>query len=168
MDPISAIFASYLDLVSNTAHEHVSDVMGTEITALVVKHDGISIPYTYQIWKVKEKSVCATYEPNIAHYSKCTVAAKSLFNDICQHLQENKANNWKHKKLKNMYCNAAITYQPTVASVDWTNKESPLRAARAECNLAIAGLMGSTDSELLKKKEEACGNYQTLKQKANN
>lgn len=167
MDPLSLIFASYLDMVSNTVHSHVTDVMGTEISVLAVDHGGITVPYSYQLWQIRAKTVCSTYSENVLKYSRCTIAARSLFSDICQHLQENPSSRWKQKKLKNMYCNAAMTYQPTVATVQWSGDVSVLEVARAECNTAIAGLMGSSDLVLRKKKEKACGEYRKLQQQAN-
>ncbi len=164
MDPLSAIFASYLDMVSNTVHGQVTDIMGTEITALAIDHGGTTVPYSYQLWRIRERTVCFSYSGQVSKYSECTMAARSLFSDICQHLQQKPLSHWKLKKLKNMYCNAAVTFQPTVATVKWSGDVSGLDVARTECNTAIAGLVGSSDSALKKKKELVCEKYRELQQ----
>ena len=162
MDPISAAFASYIDLVSFRATKRMTDMLGTEVQTVVVEHQGIRIPYMYQIWKIKPKSVCSSYSQNISNYSKCTIAAQSLFKDTCAYLQANPKEHWKHLKLKNMYCAAAITYKPTMASIESAAVQSPLDKARAKCNLAVAEAMGNQSNENKKKKEKACAEYRTL------
>ncbi|MES9912320.1 MAG: hypothetical protein ABW126_08010 [Candidatus Sedimenticola sp. 4PFRAG1] len=166
MDPVSVIFASYLDLVTNIAHKSYADVIGTEVTALSVEHKGITVPYSYNLWRIRDKTVCASYKYETAQHSKCTMAASSLFSDICQHLQSQSLDHWKKKKLKNMYCNAAATYQPTVANIQWSSDSSGLQVARANCNSAIAELLGTDDPALRKKKEKVCSEYKKLMQEA--
>jgi hypothetical protein len=164
MDPISAMFASYLDAISSNVAQHTSDVLGTEIQAQVVEHQGVQVPYTYQLWKIQPKSVCESYRGNIDNYSHCTSAAKSLFADTCEYLQQHPGDGWKHRKLKNMYCMAAVSYQPTVATIGWSSEEaSPLEEARAACNLAIAELVGNTDPAARRRKQAACDTYDSLK-----
>ncbi len=167
MDPLSALFSSYLDMVTNITYTRVTDMMGTEVTALAVEHKGILIPYSYQIWRIKDDSVCASYADDMATYSKCTIAARNLFSDTCKYLQRAKPNHWKKKKLKNMYCNAAISYQPTIAALQWSHDVPALESARFECNMATAELMGSNDPKLKKKKQKVCSKYRKLQHKAN-
>ena len=95
MDPISVIFASYLDIVSTSVHEHTTDLLGTEIQAVMVEHQGIKVPYSYHMWRINNQSVCETYQNNFDTYSKCTVAAKSLFADVCDHLQKKPNKHWR-------------------------------------------------------------------------
>lgn len=163
MDPISAAFTSYLELVSSGATSRMTDVLGTEVQAVVVEHHNVNIPYAYQMWKLRPDSACASSRQNVVLYSKCTVAAQSLFKETCAHLQANPEHHWKHRKLKNMYCGAAATYQPTMASVQWSNEPSPLQQARTDCNLAISKLMTFRSAETEKKKEKACGIYRSLR-----
>jgi hypothetical protein len=164
MDPLSALFASYLELVSNTVHTHMTDRMGTELQAVVVKHRGIPVPYSYQLWRIRPQSVCGRYCENIGIYSKCTIAARSLFEQACRHLQMKKPTDWKHRKLKNMYCAAAVDYQPTQATLERSNEKTPLEAARSACNTAIAKQMGNTAPAVRKQREKAYGQYQALRE----
>lgn len=164
MDPLSALFASYLELMSNTVHTHMTDRMGTELQAVVVKHRGIPVPYSYQLWRIRPQSVCGRYRDDIGIYSKCTVAARSLFEQTCGHLQTNKTTHWKQQKLKNMYCAAAVGYQPTLATLERPKEKTPLEAARSACNTAIAEQMGNPDPAVRKQRENACGEYQAIRE----
>lgn len=163
MDPISAIFASYLDVVSTLVSQRYLDVTGTEVKSVVVQHNGTQVPYAYQRWKIQPKSVCQSYTDNIETFSSCTLAAKSLFTNACDHLQKNPANDWRHRSLQNMYCTAAVSYQPTVANIGWSSDAPPLDEARTECNLAIAALVGNSDSAARQRKKEACDRYDAMK-----
>lgn len=67
MDPVSAIFASYLELVSQKTTERMSDVLGLEVQTVSVTHQNIRVPYAYQMWKVQHKSICRGYKYHIAN-----------------------------------------------------------------------------------------------------
>ncbi|MFK5913626.1 MAG: hypothetical protein QM484_04555 [Woeseiaceae bacterium] len=162
MDPLSAAFASYLELVSNTAKKSYADVVGVNETSLVVNYNGIAVPYKFQLWKIKDKTVCSTYSNNIAKYSKCTLMAKSLFSDTCNHMNKNKIYDGKKKQIRNMYCRAAKTFKPTVASISKANDRTPVALARSKCNMAIADAMGSSEPYLKNQKNEACDRYKKL------
>jgi|SRR5699024_1681887 len=165
MDPISAVFATYIDLVSSQATTAVSDLLGTEVQAVVVQHRKMSIPYSYQAWKIQDQTVCATYRQNFPLFSRCTINAQDLFQETCTHLQANQQTHWKQQKMKNMYCTAATTFQPVVASIEWSSEASPVAEARTQCNLAVAELMGDRSTDNLKKQELACGKYHELRGK---
>jgi hypothetical protein len=163
MDPITAIFTSYLDIVSTSLTDRTSDILGTEMQARIVEHDSIRVPYTYQMWQIRKPSVCESYRDNFSDYSKCTIAAKSLFNDICTYLQDHPGKNWKYRKHKNMYCHAAISYKPTMAAIDWTGQDTELEDARSECNVAKAGHTGNPDPQAQRQIKQACRKYNSLK-----
>lgn len=163
MDPISAIFASYLELVSVGVTNKMTDIVGTQVQSVVVEHQHIKIPYSYQLWRIRPKSVCNTYNLNIEEFSRCTLAAKSLFKETCLYLQKGEKEQWKYTKMKNMYCNASITFKPTIANIQEATVKTPLQLARTECNIATAELMGNHNSKIQKKKESSCAKYQSLK-----
>jgi len=163
MDPISAIFASYLELVSVGVTNKMTDIVGTQMQSVVVEHQHIKIPYSYQLWRIRPKSVCNTYNLNIEEFSRCTLAAKSLFNDTCLYLQKGEKEQWKYTKMKNMYCDASITFNPTIAYIQEASVKTPIQLARTECNVATAELMGNYNSIIQKKKENSCAKYQSLK-----
>jgi len=86
-----------------------------------------------------------------------------MFTEACQHLQKKPSSDWRQTKLQNMYCTAAVTYQPTVANIGWSAESSPLDDARAACNLAIAELVGNPDPAARQRKKTACDQYDALK-----
>ena len=157
MDPVSLLFTAYLDSIQNTVHARFTDLHGTEIKAVLIDYQGVEVPYQYQLWRVKDKSVCLPYKSQITQFSKCTLAAKALFGDLCTQLNDKPSNHWRHSKLKNMYCNAAVSFEPTVAQIRVAEERSKEEAARAECNLAIAAALGSRDPLVIGERERVCG-----------
>jgi len=157
MDPVSLLFTAYLDSIQNTVYVRLADLHGTEIKAVMIDYQGIEVPYQYQLWRVRNKSVCQPYKSQITEFSKCTLAAKSLFRDLCAQLSDKPSNQWRYSKLKNMYCNAAVSYEATVARIGVSGERSGEEAARAECNLAIAAALGSRDAVVIAERERVCG-----------
>lgn len=165
MDPISLAFATYIDLVSSRVYETMTDLVGTEIQSVVVKHDGMDVSYFYQMWKIRSDYVCTIHRHDIQKFSRCSITAKSLFQKTCIHLQNNPQSDWKYRKLKNMYCHAANTYQPVLASIQKSEARTPLQQARTECDTAIAKLMNHKSDENRKSQELACEKYRQFQRK---
>ena len=55
MDPVSFVFAAYMDAVQNTVHAQVADTLGTEVKAVVIDYQGVEVPFQYQIWRVRDQ-----------------------------------------------------------------------------------------------------------------
>jgi hypothetical protein len=156
-------FAAYLNFVTGTVSKQISDQFGTEVTAVSLAYNGVIVPFHYQFWRVKEQSVCYSYTNNIQDFSSCTIEAKKLFSDLCVGLQKRPETGWRHKKTKNMYCNAAALYKPTIANISKGSYESKLLLARKKCNVATAHALGSFDVTLQKLKNDACAIYEAEK-----
>ena len=122
MDPVSFVFAAYMDAVQNTVHAQVADSLGTEVKAMMIDYQGVEVPFQYQIWRVKDQSVCSSYESDLVQYSQCTVTAKKLFAALCTQLSQKPSDHWRYTKTKNMYCNAAVSYKPTIARIGAAEK----------------------------------------------
>ena len=58
MDPVSYLFSAYPNLVQ----QQVSDHYGSEPKTLVVQYEGEQVPFSYQLWQIKQNSVCRPYE----------------------------------------------------------------------------------------------------------
>ena len=155
MDPVSLLFTAYLDSIQNTVHARFTDLHGTEIQAVMIDYQGVKVPYQYQLWRVKDQSVCLPYKSQITQFSKCTLAAKALFGDLCTQLNDKPRNHWRHSKLKNMYCNAAVSFEPTVRGLVWLRRGLRMRRLGGACNLAIAAALGSRDPVVIG--ERVCG-----------
>lgn len=156
MDVISMLFAEYLNAVSNSVYSRVSDVMGADIQAVVLQYDGMDVPFQYQLWQVRQQSVCGNYKDDLARFSSCTLKAKTMFTDLCAKLPARQSADWRYRKTRNMYCNAAMTYQPTIAGVSAGTPPNEEEERRTACNLATAAALDSSDRKLIAEREKAC------------
>lgn len=157
MDPLSTFFAAYISTVTTNVHNNVSDIYGLKIKTEVIEYDGTKVKFQYQLWKIKPKTVCATYKQKMLDYSTCTVKAQKLFSAICDELPTNNKSHWKTKKIKNMYCNAAVNYQPVVAIIAKPIKVDEQRDIEKKCNLLILKTMNNKNKDLLAEKSVVCG-----------
>lgn len=162
MDPLGALFASYLEMVSDITINHYTDRLGIEAQAKVVQYHGVQIPYSFQLWRIQDRSVCRSYAHDMVAFSDCTLKAQKLFQEVCQHMQANLKQDWRFKKQKSMYCNAAVNFRPTMAQISAAPQRSDLEQAERKCNLAIAAAMGTSDSKLLRARRDACDAYKQL------
>lgn len=48
----------------------INDVVGTQPQTMVVEHQGVKVGYTYQVWMIKEASVCEDRRSNLLEYSR--------------------------------------------------------------------------------------------------
>ena len=157
MDPIALVLAAYIDSVQSTVNARVSDTLGTEIKALIIEYQGVPVPFQYQMWRVKDKSVCSRYQSDLTYYSHCTVTAKKLFTALCSQLSQKPSDHWRYIKTKNMYCNAAVLYEATIAWIHGAEEEAEDEEAKASCNLAIAAALGSRDPVVIAERDRVCG-----------
>ncbi len=161
MDPFTAVFASYIDLVSDRAMQDLAaDGAGTQ--SVVVEHQGIRVPYSYQDWQVQYPSVCDGLRSYAVVFSRCTVAAQSLFNETCTYLQEHPSDYAGYPKLKDMYCHAALSYQSSSAEISWSAQRTKVDEAREQCNLAVAQYAADRTDARRIEKETACKRYHAL------
>ncbi|HEC74407.1 MAG TPA: hypothetical protein ENI26_08545 [Methylophaga aminisulfidivorans] len=164
MESISVAFSVFLSTISGGMQSHVSDVMGSDIQTQVVKYQDYTVDYQYKFWKVRDDSVCAiTKHELVSEYSECTVAAKSFFIETCSHLTNNKRQHWKHKKLENMYCSAAVSYEPTIAQISIpTAKEAKLLEAQQACSMLTLQARQTQSKQHATQRDRACAEYKAL------
>lgn len=122
-------------MVQSTTYSALSESFGTQIKAVVIEFEGSEIPFQFQLWNIREKSVCANVGKNVEEYSQCTIKAAKLFNSLCGELTAGKT--------RDMYCNAAVTYKPTRASIQAGTEVTALDEAKSACNKAIIEAMAS-------------------------
>lgn len=155
MDLVTAVLSTYLDAVSNTITSRYTDVVGAEVQTQRVEHRGQQVSYSYQLWRLQRDSVCADKKANISDYSKCTVAAKDMFGQMCQYLESNPESGWRYKKTKNLYCTAAVQYEPVIASITF-DKKSRSEEAKQNCSIATLRVMESNTKKNRREREAAC------------
>lgn len=151
MDPISYLFSAYLNLVQ----QQVTDIYGTELKTLVVPYEGEQVPFSFQLWQIKQQSVCRPYEQDVRRFSQCTVKAQALFGKLCDDLTRQDDSSWQLPKYRTMYCSAAVGYRPMIAEIT-DAKQNPMKLAERACNQAILAAMGSEDEALLAQRDKAC------------
>ena len=149
IDPVSAFFAAYVSAINTNVHENISDIYGTELKTEFVQYENMNISFQYQIWKIKSNTVCTSYNQGDTNHSKCTIKAKSFFTEMCKELTKRNNSNWKMKKLKNMYCNASINYQPVIANISNPKGITEEREREKKCNLLILKTMGNKNKDLI-------------------
>lgn len=163
MDLLILSVSSLLQLYTDSVHDHFSDIYGSDIKTKSVQYQGHRISYSYQLWKIRPKSVCANKKQDYTNYSSCTVSAKSLFNDICQHLERNPEKGWRYVKTKNMYCNASLNYKPVIAQVSFSSGQGNQELEKA-CSTAILRYMQANNAKNKKIRDEACNKAKAARQ----
>ncbi|WOT06220.1 hypothetical protein [Shewanella youngdeokensis] len=157
MDPLSQLFAAYLQAASNNIADQYMDSMNTTVTTQSLIYNDTQIRFQHQLWKIRPKSVCSNLEQQATQYSKCTQQAKAMFTELCTQLSSMDNLNQKGRKLSNMYCNASLNYKPMIAYISEPKPKSEKELKQKECNLMILKAMQDSSEEVLKQKEKACG-----------
>ncbi|WP_345853211.1 hypothetical protein [Shewanella algae] len=78
MDPLSQLFAAYLEMVSNNITSAYVDAANTTVTTQTLTYQGTDIRFQHFLWQVKQESVCADLKQQATAYSKCTMQAKAM------------------------------------------------------------------------------------------
>jgi len=141
-----------------------NDRMGLYPEFIQAEFNNQTISYQYQSWKIKHKSVCANHKKNLLELSSCSQAAKQLFIEVCKHAQLYTNQEKIVKKIKNMYCTAAIDYKPVVATLTASGtKATPLSKAREMC-LALSKKAKLTQNhKVIEQRDKACSIYGKMK-----
>ncbi|BES70019.1 hypothetical protein RE428_10370 [Marinobacter nanhaiticus D15-8W] len=163
MDPVSYLFSAYLNTVQTNVQEHFAERYGTQITPVEIQYEGVEVAFQHQLWRIRDKSVCGNVSHNLKVFSECTLKAKQLFGELCSELSKAPQKNWKHGKFRTMYCNASVSFRPTIARVSAGTEETELAKARQACNAATVAAMGSREPGILREKRELCWVYESLK-----
>ncbi len=163
MDPITAVFAAYLQFLIHPDAASATDADGRDPQALIISYQGVDVPFRHQLWEVDSDSVCAGLEADVAAFSNCSVTAKNLFTDLCTELKKAPGQHWYYQKARDMYCSAADSYQATIAVITIPAPPAALESAKQRCNMAILNAAGSSQPSLLAEQKEACDEYQRLR-----
>lgn len=155
MDPLTTVVNAYLLTLSEHISASYSERTNLHVTPIVMQYKDTTIPYQHQIWRIKDKSVCFDFQDNASQYSQCTIKAKDLFKDMCSELSNNKSQHWNIQKHKTMYCNAALSYKPMVATIT-SGSDSKLNAITKKCNELILKTMGTKDKTLIAERDKYC------------
>ncbi|MGI2002268.1 hypothetical protein [Shewanella frigidimarina] len=156
MDPLSQLFAAYLESVSNNVSKVYSDTHNTTVTTKALQYEDTEIRFQHQLWRIRNDSVCANLIQDSTQYSKCTQLAKNMFNEVCIKLSSNEKLSTKGRSISNMYCNASINYKPIVAQISQPKAKTAQQLADKLCNQLILESMQDNSEVIKKQKEAAC------------
>ncbi|AZG37015.1 hypothetical protein [Shewanella psychromarinicola] len=163
MDPLSQLFAVYIQAATNNIADHYLDSMNTTVTTKSLIYHGTEIRFQHQLWKIRLKSVCADFEQYSFKLSKCTQQAKAMFTELCTQLSSKDNLNQKGRKQSNMYCNASLSYKPMIAYINEPEHKTAQELKQKECNLMILKAMQNSSEEVIKQKEKACSGTNKIK-----
>ncbi|TVL10540.1 hypothetical protein AYI82_05835 [Shewanella algae] len=156
MDPLSQLFAAYLEMVSNNITSAYVDAANTTVTTQTLTYQGTDIRFQHFLWQVKQESVCADLKQQATSYSKCTLQAKAMFTDLCNQLSSMKNLNSKGRSLSRMYCNASLNYKPMIATISTPARKTEQQLKEQECNLLILKAMQDSSPEVANRRDKAC------------
>lgn len=156
MDPLSQLFAAYLEMVSSNITDVYIDSTNTTVTTKSLVYQDTNIRFQHFLWQVKQESVCADLKQQATSYSKCTQQAKSMFTDLCNQLSRVKNLNRKGRSLSSMYCNASLNYKPMIAYISQPKQKTEQELQQKECNLMILKAMQDSSAKTMKEREDAC------------
>ncbi|MCF7993380.1 MAG: hypothetical protein K9L32_08330 [Chromatiaceae bacterium] len=155
MDPLSALFAGFLQSAGDAVAQRAFDGMNTEIETVVTEYHGERIQFQHQLWRIKPETICADKRQQVAAFSRCTQAAQALFQEACTQLTANPRRDPAYRSLRSMYCNAGERFQPTEASIQWSNGGPPTAESEA-CRLAKAMLVVDNSAANRTEMRNAC------------
>ena len=82
---------------------------------------------------------------------------RSSFLSFVPSYRKNPSDHWRHIKTKNVYCNAAVSYEAAIAWIDGAEEGAEDEEAKAACNLAIGAALGSRDPVVIAERDRVCG-----------
>ncbi len=150
------LYSAVINGLINSMSLDMNDMVGTELKTAVVNYENTPVSFQYQMWHVVPKSVCADLQQNVTSYSACTQKAKQMFNQACNDYGKKDITDWRQRKTKNMVCDAAVSYQPMIASISATPQHSKAEQDERECNLLTLKTMSNDDPALEAKRKKAC------------
>ncbi len=141
--------------------QELKESFGTEVKTVRTAFNGQQISFQYQVWQVRQPSVCTNLKYDVALYSTCTRAAKELFQDMCSELKQLQNPPLRMQQFRNMYCKAAREFKPTVAQISRSkaSENNQLQGLRKTCNdLTFTAMISEKDADI-KARDEACAAY---------
>jgi len=163
LEPIGRPGAALATYIAEDFSSYMTRQNNYRVEAKSYNYKDQQITFQHQLWKVKENSICSTYPNNTQEKSKCQVTAKEFFTEVCQYLNNTKNKQSIQIRSQNMYCNAAISFQPKIILISEARAPTEIENARSECNGLILEAMGNNDLRVAGRKEEACNQYNKLK-----
>lgn len=163
VSPLASAFGSYMKFTRSVILDDYFDKVGYHLKSVVIQYEGQDVPFDFQLWRIRPKSVCATYQVDILKYSECSQAAAQLFRSACYSESFDQLPKARAGRVRSMFCHAASSYKPIVAKMQPAHEPTDLEKARSACNGAIAIVMGDPTPANQSARDKACEEYNQLK-----
>jgi hypothetical protein len=163
---IEAIFmATWLSVITEPFINDISAATNSQIIAKSVEYEGETITFQHMLWRIREDSVCGGHAGMTPVYSGCTVKAKQLFHELCNYLTSNKTNERYRRNYQQMYCNAAVSYKPTIIQISKGNEAVISEKERLidRCNQFATTALINRDESSIRKRDIACEKSQNYR-----
>ena len=152
MSASAIALSAYLAALGESIQDAKSQRFSLSEKSLTIEYQNTNIPFSHRQWQLLDHTVCRGNDRHSPEYSSCTVKAKSLFNQICSALSNRTSPYWHHQKYKEMYCDAAVNFQPMVATISYGNS-TQLSAQEKKCNQLILKALVNQDAESIREKK---------------
>lgn len=157
MDPVSILFAAYLDSILHPAAGGVPERLPSGVVTEYIQYRGTRVDFQHEGGKVKHPSVCASLRYDLRGYSACAETARDLFRELCVVLAESDHSEPHVVRMRDMYCDAAFSFEPPKASISPIAPPSGIERLRLRCNILTASALGSNDPALIAERNKVCG-----------
>lgn len=150
--------------VTDPLQQNLKETMGAELQTVITDFNGQHVMFQYQIWQIRQPSVCSDLKYDIGKFSSCTQSAKALFQQMCGELKQVSSPHHRIEQLQRMYCNAANDFKPTVAQISRSQPadygaDAQIQSLRRVCNdLTFNAMISKKDADI-KVRDKACATY---------
>lgn len=157
MDPVSILFAAYLDSILHPANGDASATAPAGIVTEHIHYRDTRVDFQHESGQVRHASVCASVRHDLRVLPHCAETARHLFRELCVALAESGRNEPHVTWMRDMYCDAAFSFEPPRATITPTAPPSGMERLRMRCNILTASALGSSDPDLIGERNKVCG-----------
>lgn len=144
--------------------QNIKETLGGELQSVATEYNGQHVTFQYQVWQIRQPSVCSQVKYDIGKFSACTQAAKALFQEMCGELKRTQSPYHRKEQFQRMYCKAASEFKPTIAQVSRSqavsrDDDGQVKRLRKNCNdLTFTAMISEKDADI-KARDKACAAY---------
>jgi hypothetical protein len=163
-NPFQVVVEQSIRGISEPLQQNILETMGTELQSVATDYNGQHVTFQYQVWQIRQPSVCSQVKDDVGKFSACTLAAKALFQEMCDELNRTQSAYHRKGQLQRMYCKAANEFKPTVAQISHsqpanTGGDGKIQGLRQSCNdLTFTAMISEKDADI-KARDKACAAY---------
>lgn len=160
-NPLQAVMEQSTRAFAAPIEQNLKESFGTELQTVTTDFNGQHVTFEYQVWQVRQPSVCSQVKYDIGKFSACTQAAKALFQQMCAELKQVQSPYHRAEQYQRMYCKAAKDFKPTIAQISHGQSVDGGEGQRLRkvCNDLTFKAMISEKDQDIKARDKACAAY---------